>query len=121
MIFEENNELLKHLRDEVEAEIEWPTKLDVAGSVFSLFTIQYTFQIPVVDLARGKIGKRQTLAKLSIDDIERIVETRLEDETTITHFPGKDFALAIEWVEGAIRCVFRFLFSLVHPINSQSP
>ena len=99
------------LREEMKRVIEWPTTLDVAGSVFSLFTIQYTFKIPVVDLARGKLGKRETFAKLSIDDIERIVETRLEDETTITHFPGKDFALAIEWVEGAIRFIFRFSFS----------
>ena len=92
----------------MKADIEWPTTLDVAGSVFSLFTIQYTYTLPVVDLARGNLGKRKTFARLTIEDIERIVELRLEDETTITHFPGRDFALAIEWVEAAIRFLFRF-------------
>ena len=84
-------------------DIEWPTSLDLAGSAFSLFTIQYTFKLRVVDVMRGKLGKRQTFARLRIKDIERIVELRLDDETTITHFPGKDFAIAIEWIEGAIR------------------
>ena len=85
--------------------MEWPTKVDVAGSAFSLFTIQYTYRIPVVNLARGILGQITTSAKLTVEDIEEIVNNRLEDHNTISHFPGKDYALAIEWVEGAIRWV----------------
>ena len=93
------------MRDAAEEVTEWPTKLDVAGAVFSLFTIQYTYKLPVIDIARGKLGKRLTLAKLTIEDIEHMVGNRLEDQSTISQFPGKDYALAIEWVEGAIRYI----------------
>ena len=93
------------MRDAVEEVNEWPTKLDVAGAVFALFTIQYTYKLPVIDIARGMLGNRQTLARLTIEDIKHMVVKRLEDQYTISHFPGKDYALAIEWVEGAIRYI----------------
>ena len=99
----ENCKILSALQEQIAYKIEWPTKVDVSGSAFSLFTIQYTYRIPVINLARGILGKRITLAKLSVEDIEQIVNNRLEDHNTISHFPGKDYALAIEWVEGAIR------------------
>ena len=99
----ENCKILSALQEQIAYEIEWPTKVDVSGSAFSLFTIQYTYRIPVINLALGILGKRNTLAKLSVEDIEQIVNNRLEDHNTISHFPGKDYALAIEWVEGAIR------------------
>ena len=73
--------------------------------MFSLFTIQYTYKLPVIDIARGKLGKRLTSARLTVEDIEHMVENRLEDKSTISHFPGKDYALAIEWVEGAVRYI----------------
>ena len=70
---------------------------------FSLFTIQYTYRVPIINLAQGIFGKRKTSARLSVEEIEQIVNNRLEDDSTISHFPGKDYALAIEWVEGALR------------------
>ena len=84
-------------------DIEWPTKEDVAGSAFSLFTIQYTFKIPITNLAKGMLGKRVTHATLTVEDIEHIVNTRFEDTKSITNFAGKDYALAVEWIEGAVR------------------
>ena len=103
LVLSEDSKILQRLREQIGFEIEWPTKVDVSGSAFSLFTIQYTYRIPVINLARGILGERVTTAKLSIEDIEHIVNNRLEDHSTISHFPGKDYALAIEWVEGALR------------------
>ena len=99
----ENNKILSALKEQISYEIEWPTKVDVSGCAFSLFTIQYTYRIPIINLAQGILGKRKTSARLNVEDIEQIVNNRLEDDSTISHFPGKDYALAIEWVEGALR------------------
>ena len=99
----DDNEILSTLREQITEDIKWPTKEDVAGSVFSLFTIQYTFKLPITKLARGIIGKRVTHATLTVEDIEHIVNTRFEDTKSITNFPGKDYALAVEWIEGAVR------------------
>ena len=110
MVSKENNRMLSTLREQITDAMDWPSKVDVAGSAFSLFTIQYTYRIPVVDLAEGILGKRITSAKLTVEDIEEIVNNRLEDHNTISHFPGKDYALAIEWVEGAIRYLLYLLF-----------
>lgn len=98
-----NNEILSVAREHIIGKMEWPTKLDVAGSVFSLVTIQYTYKIPITDLAKGKLGKRDTKATLTIDDIEDIVHNRMKDHTSLTHLPGKDYAIAIEWLEAAVR------------------
>ena len=106
----ENNKILSTLREQITDVKDWPSKVDVAGSAFSLFTIQYTYRIPVVDLAGGILGERITSAKLTVEDIEDIVNNRLEDHNTISHFPGKDYALAIEWVEGAIGYLLYILF-----------
>ena len=98
-----NSEILSVAREHIIGKMEWPSKLDVAGSVFSLVTIQYTYKIPVMDLAKGKLRKRDTKATLTIDDIEDIVHKRMEDRTSLTHLPGKDYAIAIEWLEAAVR------------------
>ena len=99
----ENNKILSALKEQISYELEWPTKVDVSGCAFSLFTIQYTYRVPVINLAQGIFGKRKTSARLSVEEIEQIVNNRLEDDSTISHFPGKDYALAIEWVEEALR------------------
>ena len=80
---------------------ELPTKLDVSGVVFSLVTIQYTYKIPVIDLAKGKVGKKATKATLTITDIEHIVQEILEDHLSPSREVGKDYAIAIEWLEAA--------------------
>ena len=98
-----NNEILSVAREHIIGKMEWPTKLDVAGSVFSLVTIQYTYKIPITDLATGKLRKRDTKATLTIDDIEDIVHKRMKDHTSLTRLPGKDYAIAIGWLEAAVR------------------
>ena len=59
--------------------IDFPTKQDVSGSVHSIFSIQYTYRIPVTNLARGVLGTRQTFAVLSAQDINEIVRNRMNE------------------------------------------
>ena len=95
--------MLSAIREQITEDIEWPTKEDVSGSAFSLFTIQYTYQIPITNLARGILGKQVTHARLTAEDIKHIVNSRIKDNKSIANLPGKDYALAVEWIEGAIR------------------
>ena len=100
----ENSEILSMVRDHIIGNMEWPSKSDVAGAVFSLVTIQYTYKIPVVDFVKGKIGKRNTKATLTIDDIEHIVQGRMQDNKSHSHILfGNNYAIAIEWLEAGIR------------------
>ena len=85
--------------------MEWPKESDVSGATFSLVVIQFTYKIPVLSLINGKIGRQQTKAKLTIGDIQDIVADRLLQDSSLSHIRGaKDYAIAIEWIEAAIRC-----------------
>ena len=84
--------------------MEWPNESDVAGASFSLVNIQFTYRIPVLSFTNGRIGSRQTKAKLTIDDIEDIVADRLLKDASISDINGAtDYAIAIEWIEASIR------------------
>ena len=85
--------------------IDFPTKQDVSGSVHSLFSIQYTYRIPLANLAKGILGNRQTFAFLTAQDINEIVRNRMNDSKSITNYAQKDYALSIEWMEGAVRYI----------------
>ena len=63
---------------------------------------------------QGYIGKRKTYAILTVEDIEGMVKNRLEDSKSITYYHNykyehRDYALAIEWIEGAVRDFKTFL------------
>ena len=84
--------------------MEWPKESVVSGATFSLVVIQFTYKISLHSFINGKIGSRQTKAKLTIDDIQDIVANRLLQDSSLSHIPGaKDYAIAIEWIEAAIR------------------
>ena len=100
------NPIASLIHDNMTTKMEWPQAEDVAGSIHALFAIQHTYRIPVADLAKGRLGERKTFATLQIEDIDHIVANRLESETSLTHIPGKDYAICIEWIEAAIRYIF---------------
>ena len=107
-LLDEQNDLLSRLREHMKG-IEFPTKQDVSGSVHSLFSIQYTYRIPVAKLAKGILGTRKTFAVLTAQDIKEIVRNRMNDSKSITNYAQKDYALSIEWIDGAIRyTIFMF-------------
>ena len=102
------NRVIKTLQEQLTDGIDWPSKEDVSGSIFSLFNIQYTYKLPIINLARGILRKRETYASLTVEDIEDMVKNRLEDSKSITYYHNykyeyRDYALAIEWIEGAVR------------------
>ena len=108
-------------------DIEFPTDEDVSGSIFSLFAIQYTYRLPILNLARGILGKRKTFAWLSVQDIHELVRNRLNDDRPTTKSVGeqfrkiKDYAIGIEWIEGSIRYKNHFFQDITYSPFLNSP
>ena len=65
---------------------------------------QYIYQLPIIELARGKIQHRNTEARLSVDDCFFIATNGNYGPNLIEINNVKvNFAIAIEWAEAALQ------------------
>lgn len=89
------------LGHELEA-MTWPSTDDYKGSILGLLRVQYTYQLPLVNLARGQIRSKSTHARLSVDDCFFLAKERIEGANPLLISGGIDYAVAIEWAEAAL-------------------
>jgi hypothetical protein len=82
--------------------VTWPDRFDLSGSMQSLLRAQSTYLLPTIEVARGKLGKRQTAARLSVKDCLHIASDRLSGLNSLRQDLGIEYALAIEWAETAL-------------------
>ncbi len=73
-----------------------------AGSIHGILRVQFTYRLPILDLARGRIRDRQTLARLTVEDIFFLASERLDGKNPLLINGGTDYAIAIEWAEAAL-------------------
>ena len=84
------------------AATDWPSsEVDFNGASLGLVRAQYTYQLPILDLAQGRIKSKFTFARLSHDDCYSIAKDRFQGTNPILPSGGKDYAMAIEWSEAA--------------------
>ena len=55
-----------------------------------------------MDLAKGLIRDRQTLARLMSEDAFFLASERLEGQNPLLISGGVDYAIAVEWAEAAL-------------------
>ena len=83
------------------AQGENPDAEDMEGVTQAVARIQFVYRLNPVDLAKGLINGVQTKARLSSVDMINIAMRRNYGMTPIRPGIGREFALAIEWAEGA--------------------
>ena len=83
-------------------EIEMPEEMDLEGVTQALARIQFTYRLDPVELAGGKIKDTQTEGRLSVKQMMNIAERRISGAQPMRPAIGKEYALAIEWAEGAL-------------------
>ena len=88
---------------EFKKKITWPEVDDLKGAIHGLLRIQYTYRLEAVDVAKGLLRGRQTLARLSPEDCLFLAEGRLQGDDPLRKDHTKEYALAIEWVEAAVQ------------------
>ena len=66
---------------------------------------QYVYQVPIIELAKGKIQHRKTEARLSVDDCFFIATNGIRRFFTLvnTKVEQANFAIGIEWAEAALQ------------------
>ena len=70
------------------------------GALQGLLRAQHTYMLPTIEVARGKLKDRQTLARLSADDCAEIASHCLSGNQPFWKtFEFPQYALAIEWLE----------------------
>lgn len=79
-----------------------PNENDLEGVSQALARIQFVYQLDPVEMAKGKIKEVQTNGRLSVRQMMNIAEEKLNGKNPIRPFIGKEYALAIEWAEGAL-------------------
>ena len=94
----------------------FPTKNDVVGATFSLMILALTYRFHPIDLVDGKIGYRQTNARLTFGDVKHVVNECIRSKKSLfdsgmietmeeTHYAtskeATHYAIAIEWLEAA--------------------
>jgi hypothetical protein len=82
--------------------VDWPEEVDYKGAIHGLMRVHFTYQLPPVDLARGLIRNRQTLARLSSQDCLFLAQERMQGDNPLLVEGGIDYAVAIEWAEAAL-------------------
>lgn len=82
--------------------VSWPEEIDFKGAIHGLLRVQFTYHLPTIDIADGKLRDRQTLARLSVDDCLFLAKDRLNGKNPLLTTGGIDFAVAIEWAEAAL-------------------
>ena len=87
-------------------EVEMPTENDFQGTIQSIARIQFTYQLDPVDMAEGIIQGVYTEGRLSVRQMMMIAESRIGGLYPLRTVTGtllpKEYALAIEWAEGAL-------------------
>ena len=92
--------------------MELPNSNDLSGAAFSLMILPITYNFHPINLIDGKIGERNTNARLKYVDAIFLAEECLSSteslflDTRKTYFQNntnktKHFAMAIEWMEAA--------------------
>lgn len=81
---------------------QWPDALDYNGAIHALLRVQYTYQLPIIDLARGKIQNRFTQARMDVQDCYFLARERIQGDNPLMVSGGIDYAIAIEWAEAAL-------------------
>jgi len=83
-------------------EVEMPTDIDLQGAIQSIARIQFAYRLDPVDMAEGIIQEVQTEGRLSVRQMLMIAESRMTGLHPSRPQTGKEYALAIEWAEGAL-------------------
>jgi len=81
---------------------EAPSLGDFDGAAMALARIQFTYRIPVSDLAKGIINGVETEARLTADELFEIAEQRVSGRVISKHGHPKDYAIAFEFAEAAL-------------------
>ena len=71
-------------------------------AVPGLLRVQYTYQVPITELAKGKIRNKNTQARLTAADCFFIAIECIYGNNSLTISGGVDYAIAIEWAETAL-------------------
>lgn len=79
---------------------------DYKGAILGLLRVQFTYELPIVDLAKGWIKHKATHARLSVGDCFFLAKERIEGHNPMLKSGGVDYAVAIEWAEAALELVF---------------
>ena len=82
---------------------QWPDPEDFRGAIQGLLRVQYTYQLEIVDLAKGTIKKRITHARLFVEDCFFLAKERIDGQNPLLKSGGIDYAIAIEWAEAALQ------------------
>ena len=83
-------------------EVDMPTEADLQGAIQSIARIQFAYRLDPVDLAAGIIQGVHTEGRLSVRQMMMIAESRIGGLHPLRQDTGKEYALAIEWAEGAL-------------------
>lgn len=97
----QDNKLLEKF-DFIKTKIGWPGDEDFKGVIQGLLRVQFTYQLRIVDMAKGLIGNRQTNAYLSPEDCLFLAQERIDGNNPLLKGGGIDYAVAIEWAEAAL-------------------
>nr|XP_040565829.1 prolyl 4-hydroxylase subunit alpha-1-like isoform X1 [Lepeophtheirus salmonis] len=79
---------------------------DLVGVTFALIRIQQAYELDPYDMAMGRLGTRQTNARLSAEELYKIVKILYYGSDRTYYSSGIEYALAITWLEGVIRLSF---------------
>ena len=68
-----------------------------------LLRAQNTYQVPITELAKGKIRDKNTHARLTVEDCCFLATERIIGNNLLPMSGGTDYAIAIEWAETALQ------------------
>ena len=98
----QSEKMLNEKFDFIKTKIGWPGEEDFKGVIQGLLRVQFTYQLSIVDMAKGLIGSRQTNAFLSPEDCLFLAKERIDGNNPLLKGGGIDYAVAIEWAEAAL-------------------
>jgi len=82
--------------------IRMPNENDLEVVTQAIARIQFAYRLDPVEMAEGKIQEVQTKGRLSVRQMMNIAEKRISGKQPLRPYIGKEYALAIEWAEGAL-------------------
>jgi len=83
-------------------DMEMPTENDLEGATQAIARIQFAYRLDPVEMAEGLIRGVNTEGRLSVRQMMMIAESRISGAQPMRPHIVKEFALAIEWAEGAL-------------------
>ena len=90
---------------ELVEKMEMPEENDLEGVTQAIARIQFAYQLDPVEMVRGKIKGVQTEGRLSVEQMMNIAKRRISGAQPMRPAIGQEYALAIEWAEGALTLV----------------